>query len=56
MITKFDLVHVSQSEDYNEKEVTEEITKEKAKAPAIVSKTCQGARISAANVMLECWP
>lgn len=53
VITKFDLVHVSQSEDYSEEEVTEEITEEKAKAATClyVSKVCQGARISAANVI-----
>ena len=57
VITKFDLVHVSQSEDYNEEEttekITEEITEEKVKAATClyVSKACQGARISPANVI-----
>ena len=53
VITKFDLVHVSQSEDYNEEEITEEITEEKVKAATClyVSRACQGARISPANVI-----
>ena len=57
VITKFDLVRVSQSEDYTEEEtsedVTEEITEDKVKEATclFVSNACDGAKISPANVI-----
>ena len=65
VITKFDLVRVSQSEDYTEEETTEDITEEiveetaeeitedkvKEAACLSVSNACHGAKISPDNVI-----
>ena len=54
VVTKFDQVRESESEDYTEEDSTgEEITEERVKAATceFVSKVCQGAKISPDNVI-----